>query len=108
MKHQRLQLLLIISALTACSANGRWLEGGVMGFEVNQVDAKTYSLAANGAGSQSRAQVERGFLVRAAELCSPAGFDHTAETSTSTYRDWNGGITATHSRYVMKGTVSCK
>jgi hypothetical protein len=108
MDNLRLSLAMLAAVLSACSANSRWLEGALMSFKVEQTAPKTYLLTANGAGAQSRAQVERGFLVRASELCDNGSFDHTLQTVPYEYGDWNGTYIAQHSAYRTTGTVVCK
>jgi hypothetical protein len=108
MNNLRLSLLFFAMVLSACSANSRWLEGAMMTFEVERTAPKTYLLTANGAGAQSSAQVERGFLVRASELCDNGSFDHKLETVPYQYGDWNGYFVVQHRAYRTTGTVICK
>lgn len=99
---------LAVGSLVGCSANSRWLHGGMMSFDVEQAGPNAYRLTATGAGSQSKSQVEQGFLVRAGELCNGSPFDHTVEISPYSYNDWNGTFIATHHAFRAVGTVSCK
>ncbi len=57
----------------------------MMSFEVLEVGPRQYKLFANGAGAHKREEVERGFLVRAREICDGQEFSHELLTTPYQY-----------------------
>jgi hypothetical protein len=99
---------LTLIAGCASSPNSRWLEGAMMSFEVLDVGPRQYKLFANGAGAHKREEVERGFLVRARELCNGRAFSHEFETTPYQYGSSGGGFSFTHNAFRTVGVVKCK
>lgn len=92
----------------ASTPNSRWLEGAMMSFEVLEVGPRQYKLFANGAGAHKREEVERGFLVRAKEICDGKEFSHELQTTPYQYGSSGGGFSFTHNAFKTVGVVKCK
>lgn len=92
----------------ASNPNSRWLEGAMMNFEVLDVGPRQYKLFVSGAGAHKREEVERGFLVRARELCGGQDFTHEMETTPYQYGSSGGGFSFSHSAFKTTGIVKCK
>lgn len=103
-------LILIVTAVAGCASNpnSRWFEGARMGFAVNQLEPGKYKLDAYGAGAHTKEDVERGFLMRAAELCSPKQFAYNVGTYPSSYTVVHQGYSMTYPTFQAMGTVTCK
>lgn len=79
-----------------------------MGFEVLEVGPRQYKLTANGAGAHKSEEVERGFLVRARELCGGQKFSHDYQTMPYQYGSSGGGFSFTHNAFKTVGVVQCQ
>lgn len=99
---------LALIAGCASNPNSRWLEGAMMGFEVLEVGPRQYKLTANGAGAHKSAEVERGFLVRAGELCGGQNFSREYQTTPYQYGSSGGGYSFTHNAFKTVGVVKCQ
>ena len=109
----RRSLLLFLSALAvlggcASSQDSRWFDGAFMSFEVVEVGPRQYKVFAKGAGAHTPEEVERGFLVRADELCLGKEFSHELQTTPYQYGSSGGGFSFTHDAFKTVGIVQCK
>ncbi len=107
---RHLIVLPIVAMIAGCasSPNSRWIEGAMMSFEVLDVGPGQYKLFANGAGAHKREEVERGFLLRASELCKGQEFSHEFQTTPYQYGSSGGGFSFTHNALNTVGIIKCK
>lgn len=102
-----LTVVLIFIVGCASTSNSRWFEGAMMSFQVVELGPMEYKLFAYGAGAHKKEEVERGFLVRAGELCNGAGFNHEFGTEPYQYRSYGNGYSFTHTAFKSIGIIKC-
>jgi len=107
---RHLVILPVLAMFAGCASNpnSRWHEGAMMNYEVLEVGPKQYKLIATGAGAHKRDEVERGFLVRAGELCNGREFSHEFQTTPYQYGSSSGGFSFTHNAFKTTGIIKCK
>jgi hypothetical protein len=99
----------VLATVAGCASdpNLRWFEGARMGFAVTELGPEKYRLDAYGAGAHTKQDVERGFLMRAGELCSPRQFKHEVGIYPSSYTGDSFGYRSTFKTLQAIGTVTC-
>ena len=103
-------LLLVFAGFTGCASNPNsfWYEGAMMNYQVLEIGERQYKLVANGAGRHKKEEVERGFLLRAGQLCGEKSFMHEYQTMPYQYGSSGGGFSFTHNAFRTTGMVKCK